>query len=120
MIVKSAGDDMRYMCSSLTRCLRDVSGDDLMPDSAVPEIAACETHPHNVPASRSLRPKPKVAALAVEAVPWTVGAGLLMSVVQVVWAWASYLAAKGSVTVLWTVTAPDGTTYPALECGVSG
>lgn len=106
MIVKSAGDDMRYMCSSLTRCLRDVSGDDLMPD--------------NVPASRSLRPKLKVAALAVEAVPWTVGAGLLMSVVQVVWAWASYLAAKGSVTVLWTVTAPDGTTYPALECGVSG
>lgn len=58
----------------------------------------------------------QVAALAVRSMPWTVRAALLTSAAQLLWLLVSAMALGGSAASFQSVTAPDGTVYPASDC----
>lgn len=58
----------------------------------------------------------KVASLAIKDMPWTYRSAILMGLVQFLWCVVAAIAALGSFIALETVTAPDGTSHPAIKC----
>eukprot|EP00752_Nemacystus_decipiens_P002056 g1968.t1 len=58
----------------------------------------------------------KVASLAIKDMPWTYRSAILMGMVQFLWCVVAAIAALGSFVALETVTAPDGTSHPAIMC----
>lgn len=48
--------------------------------------------------------------------PWTYRSAILMGLVQFLWCVVAAIAALGSFIALETVTAPDGTSHPAIKC----
>lgn len=54
--------------------------------------------------------------MAIKDMPWTYRSAILMGLVQFLWCGVAAIAALGSFIALETVTAPDGSTHPAIMC----
>lgn len=77
----------------------------------------CRTHSkHTNARTHTERHSQKVASLAIKDMPWTYRSAVLMGLVQFMWCVVAAIAALGSFIALETVTAPDGTSHPAIKC----
>lgn len=79
-------------------------------------ISAPNTHTNGVHTCIRNASQTKVASLAIKDMPWTYRSAILMGLVQFAWCGVAAIAALGSFIALEKVTAPDGTSHPAIKC----